>query len=95
MAKFYIQLNGEGYITDCIEYEHEGYQQAEFDLPLPESFIAGWYKYLGNNKVKLDEDKKAAALAENAMPEDYREFMDGLMDGYSEDAVEEESLNVE
>lgn len=47
--KFYIQIDQDGYITDCIEYPYKDYIEVEFNIPLPSRFISGEYHYVGNN----------------------------------------------
>jgi len=39
---FYLKLNNEGFITDCIDYEFEGYVPYEGEVP--QSCHAGWFK---------------------------------------------------
>jgi hypothetical protein len=52
--QFFIQINQEGYITDCIESSHTGYLPVDLPLPLPQGLIGGWYKYLGENEIGYD-----------------------------------------
>ncbi len=54
--KFYIQVV-DGYIKDCIIYQYGDYIEVEFETPLPDHFIAGCYKYLGNNQYEHDQVK--------------------------------------
>ena len=60
----YIQVNNDGYITDCIDYSYANYIEVDFELPLPDHFIAGCYKYLGNNQYEHDEIKHAEVIVE-------------------------------
>lgn len=55
--ELYLQVNYEGYITDCLEYKHDDYIKVNLTLPLPEHFIAGCYKYIGNNEYVHDDEK--------------------------------------
>ena len=64
MKRFYIQVDANGYITDCIEFPHGDYIQVDLELPLPESFIAGIYKYLESGDFELDEEKRVKMLSE-------------------------------
>lgn len=53
---FYIQLNFENYITDCITYPVENYIPVMLEIPLPDKFIAGCYKWLGDH-YEIDQEK--------------------------------------
>lgn len=54
---FYVQLNAGGYITDIIEYEHEGYIQKDLYIPLPIQILGGWWKLDENNGFIFDYEK--------------------------------------
>jgi len=64
--KFYIQINEDGYITDAINYEYEKYIECQLQIPLPDKFIAGCYKYLGNNLVERDEERYKQLIQEES-----------------------------
>lgn len=54
---YYIQVNKDGYITDCITQPRVNYLEVEFPEPPPNNFINGTYRYVGNNQVVLDGSK--------------------------------------
>lgn len=54
---FYLQINTDNIITDCVEYEVDGYTPISLDLPLPDGLIGGWFKY-ENNAVVIHEELK-------------------------------------
>lgn len=53
---FYIQLDDEGYIRDCIEYSYGSYVPIMLTTPLPIGFIGGWYRWDGE-KAMFDQAK--------------------------------------
>lgn len=70
---FYLQFNNEGYVTDCITYPHEGYENFLLDVPLPSQFIAGWWKLVDGQFVE-DKQRKAEL---NINPD--QDLLDGIM----------------
>lgn len=42
--KFWIQLDQNNIIRDCVEYEVPGYIEHETAYPLPIGFYGGWFK---------------------------------------------------
>ena len=54
---FYIQLVNDNIIRDVIEYEKEGYQKVELEVPLPIGINGGWWKYENGNLVECEELK--------------------------------------
>ncbi|MEL7610347.1 MAG: hypothetical protein AAGU74_12720 [Bacillota bacterium] len=56
MAKMYLQIDSDGVIWDAIEYEHEGYTEADVKLPLPTGCIGGWYR-LENGAFVFDQER--------------------------------------
>lgn len=51
---FYVQINADGYITDCIEYPYSDYIKCDFDVPLPDKFISGCYRFIDSTTYELD-----------------------------------------
>ena len=60
---FYIQVDSNNLIRDCIDYAHPGYIPApSLTVPLPESINAAWYRWVGGAAV-LDTVVKQAAVS--------------------------------
>lgn len=54
---FYIKVNADSIITDCIDYPHEGY--IEYDVrELPQGIGAGHYKLVDGKAVEQSELKQ-------------------------------------
>lgn len=56
--KFWLQLDKNNVIRDCIEFEYGDYVEAELEMPLPNGIIAGYHKYI-DGKLIEDEDLKS------------------------------------
>lgn len=84
---FYIQLDENNYITDCIEFPYEGYIEAELSVPLPEAFTARCYKYLGDNLFEVDKEKfdKLRGGYSSEGIEEMREALNILLGGKDDD----------
>lgn len=55
---FWLLINTEGYVWDCLEYEYGDYIPVELDYPLPDCIGGRCYKYIDGALV-LDEEKYA------------------------------------
>lgn len=72
--EFYISLNGDRYIVDCITYPYRDYTKVEIPTPLPDGLIGGWHKWDGEQPVfdqakydqinQVDELRAAVEAAE-------------------------------
>ena len=51
---FYLKLDSEVVILDCIEYPHEGYQQIQNES-MPDGVNGGWWKYINGAFVEIVE----------------------------------------
>ncbi|GAN11030.1 hypothetical protein MAM1_0453c10582 [Mucor ambiguus] len=64
---FYLKVDSENIIRDCIEYPYDGYVQVDLPTPLPMGINAGYYRYQNGN-VTLDEALKAEVDKQNNPP---------------------------
>lgn len=62
--RFYLQLDQENIIRDCIEYPHEGYIEHKTTFPLPVGLIGGWWKLENGQFVEYPELKPVDKDAE-------------------------------
>lgn len=79
MKKYWIQLDQNNIIRDCVEYEVTGYVEYETAYPLPIGFIGGWFKYEDGVVIVVPELKPKdgnaeleLAIAELAFDTDFR-----------------------
>ncbi|MFT4146697.1 MAG: hypothetical protein QM644_19810 [Mobilitalea sp.] len=61
---FWIQLDQDNIIRDCVEYEVPGYIEYETAYPLPIGFIGGWFKFENGEVIEIPELKPATAIEE-------------------------------
>lgn len=64
MDKFYIQLDKDNVVRDCITYPYKDYMDVDLEVPLPRGILSGYYKY-ENGVLVLDEALKAEVEKEN------------------------------
>ena len=57
MKTFYVLLDGDNFIRDVIEYEHDGYAEVELPFPLPVGINGGWWKLENGQLVEYPELK--------------------------------------
>ncbi len=62
--KYWIQLDQNNIIRDCVEYEVPGYSEYETAYPLPIGFYGGWFKYVDGEVIEIPELKPATAIEE-------------------------------
>ena len=43
--RFYIQVDADNVVHDCIMFPHGDYVPVEISTPLPDGFIGGWYRW--------------------------------------------------
>lgn len=55
--KFWIQVDGNKIIRDCIEFKYDGYIEADLPTPLPIGLFAGYYRWQ-NGSIVLDQTLK-------------------------------------
>lgn len=57
LKTFYLQVDNNDFIRDCIEYQHDDYKQIELNTPLPVGLIGGWFKFENGQIVEHPELK--------------------------------------
>lgn len=53
--KFYLQVNQNNIITDCIEYPYQDY--IEFEGEVPQAVHGGWFKLIDGEIIEIPELK--------------------------------------
>ena len=51
----YLQVNSDGTITDCIDYQYEDY--IPYDGEVPQSVFGGWFKLIDGKIIEYPELK--------------------------------------
>lgn len=62
MKKFYLQVNKDNIITDCIDYPHEEY--IEYVGEVPPAVHGGWFKLIDGEIIEIIELKPKDTNAE-------------------------------
>lgn len=101
--QFYVQIDKDGCVRDCIEYQHAGYMPVELETPLPNGFLGGWYHMVDGKPVfdrelyeQINEIPRLKQELEDARANaggDSEAEIDAMLD-YLEGKVSDDALDV-